>query len=486
MEEEIENEDIKDEGKEKAELAEFIPKEKENRLTAINSRDTKDTMGFSVEPTETYEEKTCSMKEGSIQGGIFALSSLALGTGAFSIPIRCTQIGLVWYLLFIIIGACAAYWTLSGLIKSARRVGGEDYSPSVKRLIGKRASVFIDMIIIIYLFGVFIQYQVIIYELIGRTIFDFKGDKEKYKNFESFESEVWDSAKVKYPIMFGITTLLLPLCLLKDISKMRFASMFGVCALIYCIIVVVVQTPWFFKKYLDNYKEDDISTHANWFDIKKGFTKELNFFTGIATVFFCYSCHPGAFPVFKTLKNNTEKRINTVFFRSIILDVSIYICVAICGFMTAPLKPKSLIIYRESVFENDIFMIIAKIALALDLFLSLPANYASYRCSFFMNFFKTDKIDNCRNFLVTIPSLYLSTLIGALYKDILAYISLFGGFCSSIMCYLFPVALMIVTSDESYLSCKNLFRIIIATCLATVGFMGGAQTIRGIFYDKIL
>ena len=40
--------------------------------------------------------------------------------------------------------------------------------------------------------------------------------------------------------------------------------------------------------------------------------------------------------------------------------------------MTAPLKPESLIIFRESVFDNDIFMTIAKIALALDLFLSLP------------------------------------------------------------------------------------------------------------------
>ena len=254
--------------------------------------------------------------------------------------------------------------------------------------------------------------------------------------------------------MFGTTLLVMPLCLLKDISKMRFASMFGVCALIYCIIVVVIQTPWFFKDYLDNYKEDDSSTHANWFDITKAFNSDLNFFTGIATVFFCYSCHPGAFPVFKTLKNHTEERINKVFFRSICLDIIIYILIAICGFMTAPLKPESRVIFRESVFDNDIFMTIAKIALALDLFLSLPANYASYRCSFFIVFFKTDKIDNKRNLIVTIPTLLISTLIGALYKDILSYISFFGGFCSSIMCYLVPGVLMILTSGQPITSKK--------------------------------
>ena len=479
-EDDIENQNQENNENEKRELEEFIPKETVNRLTAINSRDTKDSNRFSQEPqVEIEEEKACSMKEGSIQGGVFALSSLALGTGAFSIPIRCTQLGLFWYVIIIFIGAMAAYWTLTGLIKASRKVKGEDYSPTVRGIIGKCPSVFIDIIIVVYLFGVFVQYQVIIYSLIGRTFYEFIGDKDKYTNFDSYEEDVWDAAKLKYPIMFGTTLLVMPLCFLKDISKMRFASMFGVCALIYCIIVVVIQTPWFFKDYLDNYKKDDSSTHANWFDITQGFTSELNFFTGIATVFFCYSCHPGAFPVFKTLKNHTEKRINTVFFRSICLDLIIYIFIAICGFMTAPLKPQSLVIFRETVFDNDIFMTIAKIALALDLFLSLPANYASYRCSFFIVFFGTDQIDNKRNAYVTVPTLLISTLIGALYKDILSYISLFGGFCSSIMCYLMLGVLMVLTSGESYTSKKNIITLVIVTFLTTFGFMGGVQTIRG-------
>ena len=139
--------------------------------------------------------------------------------------------------------------------------------------------------------------------------------------------------------------------------------------------------------------------------------------------------------------------------------------------MTAPLKPESLVIFRESVFDNDIFMTIAKIALALDLFLSLPANYASYRCSFFIVFFKTDKIDNKRNLIITIPTLLISTLIGALYKDILSYISFFGGFCSSIMCYLVPGVLMILTSGQPITSKKNILSLIAVTLLTTLGFI---------------
>ena len=125
-------------------------------------------------------------------------------------------------------------------------------------------------------------------------------------------------------------------------------------------------------------------------------------------------------------------------------------------------------------------MTIAKIALALDLFLSLPANFASYRCSFFMVFFKTDKIDNFKNFLVTGITLFLSTLVGALYKNILSYIPFFGGFCSSIICYLIPGILMIRASKKDMKDPKNIITIILILLMTVIGWMGGLQTIRSI------
>jgi amino acid permease len=282
--------------------------------------------------------------------------------------------------------------------------------------------------------------------------------------------------------MFGLTLLIFPVCLLKDISKMRFASMFGICALIYSILVVVIESPWFFSK-------KDLS-EANWFNISNGFkiddTNILEFFNAIATVFFIYSCHPGAFPVYKSLKFNFPKRINTVFLRSIILDLIIYLLVAICGFITNPKNPPDLIVYREAknVFSNDIFMNIAKISLALDLYLSIPANYNSLRASFFLLFFKTDKIDNGRNLLVTLPILLVGTFIGVVFNDILSYISLLGGFCSSAICLLIPCFLMVRTSKQEIFSPRNIFRIVVLGALCFIGFTAGILTIIGMIVKK--
>ena len=429
-----------------------------------------------------YKESACSMKEGSIQGGVFALSSLALGTGAFSLPVRCAQVGCFWYSLAIIGGAFVAYWTLSKLIESSRAVDGKEYSTTVRKIIGKVPSVIIDIILMIYSFGVIIQFNVIIYSLIGRTIhyYFYRGS---YTTFKDYEDAIWqNNYYIKCSVMFGLILLIFPVCLLKDISKMRFASMFGICALIYSILVVVIESPWFFSK--------EKLSKANWFDISNGFQINdkniLEFFNAIATVFFIFSCHPGAFPVYKSLNHNIPKRINTVFRRSIILDLIIYLLVAICGFITCPIDPPPLIVYRDSdkVIDNDIFMNIAKISLALDLYLSIPANYNSLRASFFLLFFKTDKIDNGRNIIVTLPILLIATFIGVVFNDILSYISLLGGFCSSAICLLIPCFLMVRTSNQEIYSPRNIFRIVVLGALCFIGFTAGILTIIGMIIKK--
>jgi amino acid permease len=195
--------------------------------------------------------------------------------------------------------------------------------------------------------------------------------------------------------MYGIMIILIPLCLLKDISKMRIASLFSICSLIYAIIVIIVECPIFFSNFL---KDHDYMKDVNWFDISTGFDKNLYFFRGTATIFFAYTCHVGAFPVYKTLKNNVTRRINKVFMRSIILDVVIYLTVGVCGYLTEPLGTHDLIIYRDNnkVISNDLAMDLARLGMAFNLILSAPANYNAFRLSIMETIWGTNEVDSKR------------------------------------------------------------------------------------------
>lgn len=417
------------------------------------------------------------MKEGSLRGAIFAMSSLALGTGALTLPLRATQFGLFPFLIFNFLGALAAYWSLVLMIRASRVAKEEDYSRVIKKILGKIPGIIMDIILIVYLFGVFISYQVIIYQLIGRTVWQFS-DQKKYKKFQDFENKEWNVPRLKYPIMFAVVVCAIPLCLLDNISKMRFISLFSVCTVLYTILVVAIQSPFYYNYYKKHiYKPDDPSTHANYWDIRKAFDDKFSFFTGTANLFFAYSCHTAAFPVFKTLKNNNERRINKVFFRSIILDCLTYILVIVTGFLTTPTQPESLVIFRKSIFSNDIFMTIALIAMALDRFFTLPINYTSFRISFFELFFRTNTFTLKQNIILTVIAFLISTLIGALYSNILGYISLLGGFCSTVISFLMPLCLGIKTSKNMF-SGINIMNIIICIILSCLGFIGGIQTVR--------
>jgi amino acid permease len=114
------------------------------------------------------------------------------------------------------------------------------------------------------------------------------------------------------------------------------------------------------------------------------FTSKLHFVTGTATFFFTYAFHVGTFPVYQSLKNNTERRIHKVYSRGIMLNSVIYLFVGICGFLSQPIGAKDLIIYRKSegILSGDVAMIIGRLAIAISLLLSTPSNYNSFRLSF--------------------------------------------------------------------------------------------------------
>lgn len=199
--------------------------------------------------------------------------------------------------------------------------------------------------------------------------------------------------------MYGICLLIIPLCLLKDISKMGMASILSIFTLIYAIIVIIVECPIYFANFLKNH---DWKNDVNWFDITTGFDKNLYFFRGTASIFFAYTCHAGAFPVYKSLKNNITRRVNKVFMRSILLDIVLYVIVGLCGYLTEPINTHDLIIYRNKLLNNDIAMDLARLGIAFNLILSSPANYNGFRLSIMETIWGTTEITDKRYILISL------------------------------------------------------------------------------------
>ncbi len=101
------------------------------------------------------------MEEGSLRGSIFAMSSLALGTGCLALPQKFGQMSFVVSLITIIFAALSAYWSLKIMIIVSKKIKCNEYSKCVSFSFGKKAANFLDVVTIIYIFGILISYQVI-------------------------------------------------------------------------------------------------------------------------------------------------------------------------------------------------------------------------------------------------------------------------------------------------------------------------------------
>lgn len=435
----------------------------------------------------TYKKEDKSNKEEepekkpSLFGAVFSMASLSIGTGCLTFTKRVIQFGFVWFAFFLILAGVATYWTLCGIIRVAKKEKNYEFSSVVRKVTGKFPAILLDVMTIIYSWGLIITYEVIMNSLIGRVIYTFFKSKEVFPTYKDYESRQWDSAKIKSIVLVIINALLTPLCLAKDIGKMRFFSLFGIISLFYTIIVLLIQCPYYWSHYLKNvYVKEDKSTHANWFDLSRAFNANLDFFTGFATIIFAYSCHQGSLPVYRTLQTKdgpSQKTMENVFIKSIILTLVIYFLTFIPSFLTTPLHSEDLIIYRESIFSNDIFMHISKISIFLELFFLIPSNYNSLRCSLFNMIFGNENVKTIPNIILTISTLVLSAVIGAVYSKILNYISLLGGFCCTTYCFFVPGWLMIQSEWKEVSKVKNVFRLIGIGLLTLIGFIGGIMSV---------
>ena len=220
-------------------------------------------------PKKDLEENEVS---NSLSGAIFEMTSLSIGTGCLTFTKKVIQFGFVWFGVVLIIGGIATYWTLAGLIRAAKKEKDSEYSSVVRKAIGKFPGVLVDVMTCIYSWGLIITYEIIMDSLVGRVAYAFFIDKDDFATFSDYEEQKWNKLKIKVIVLVSINVLLVPLCLKRDIGKMKFFSLFGIIALSYTVLVLVIECPFFWKDYLNNvYKKDDKSTHANWFDISKAF-----------------------------------------------------------------------------------------------------------------------------------------------------------------------------------------------------------------------
>jgi amino acid permease len=429
-------------------------------------------------PTTRGERKKSTI----ISAGLL-MTNACLGTTIFTFALKAKTFGLVWFLLAVVLVGIINYWTIMAGAKASSKYNEDDYSELTEKILGKKARFILNCILVLYSYACMMCFLALLFPLFGRFIQNIAYNK-RYETYDDFLDDKWGKLYIKVPFYIGASLAISLMCLIDDINKLSFSSYIGVGAMIYTLLVITVQCHSYYQYYKKHFYLKNVeSTHPNWTNLGDAFKKDLDFFKGMANLFCAYACHPNIFPVYAGFKEDKGDRkeglrkmsLGTIF--ATVLTTVLHILSVVCSFLTDPLTPEDLIIYRKSKDGGkDIFMAIAKLAVFVSLIFTLPSYYFTLRLCV-SNSFMHGKITTKFNTIFTFCSVFGCAVIAIIYDKILNYLSYIGGFISVFICYLFPVLLYIKSHGKPMTYWKNLIQLILALILCVIGVTAGILTI---------
>lgn len=261
--------------------------------------------------------------------GVFVImwSGIAAGFGLY-LQVRCAE--------YIDVGT-ASFSALSGLTYAG-------------------ASVVFDAAIAIKCFGVGVSYLIVIGDLMPGVFQAFLGSDFEGSYF--MDRQFWITV---------FMLIIIPLAFLRRLDSLKYTSFIALVSIGYLIILVVAH---FIKG--DTLQDRGEVLYFRW-------TSGLSFLASFPVVVFAYTCHQNMFSIINEISNSTRARNTNVVVSSIGVACSLYILVAITGYLSYGNNIRSNII---SMYPPSLSSTVGRAAIVVLVMFSYPLQVHPCRSSF--------------------------------------------------------------------------------------------------------
>lgn len=283
------------------------------------------------------------------------LLNTIVGAGTLAMPLAMSHMGVM---LGVIIILWSGFTSAFGLYLQARCARYLDRGNSsffaLSQITYPNAAVVFDAAIAIKCFGVGVSYLIIIGDLMPGVM-------------RGFDSRV-DDVPFLVDRHFWITAFMLviiPLSFLRRLDSLKYTSVVALVSIGYLIILVV------YHFFADSHPDRGAVRLIGW-------AGPVTFLSSFPVVVFAYTCHQNMFSILNEIKDNSPASIVGVISSSIGSAASIYILVAITGYLT----------FGDTVLGNIVMMYtpsvastIGKAAIVILVMFSVPLQVHPCRAS---------------------------------------------------------------------------------------------------------
>jgi len=100
------------------------------------------------------------IKSGGIRSSVINLCCTSIGVGCLTLPYVLKLSGFITGIILLICCAFIAYWSLNNLVLTSKQVKSTNYMVVCERTVGKWLGVALETIIVFFLLGVVILFQI--------------------------------------------------------------------------------------------------------------------------------------------------------------------------------------------------------------------------------------------------------------------------------------------------------------------------------------
>jgi len=290
----------------------------------------------------SWSQRTFSkVQAGSVRGSIFSLCCSAIGMGVLLLPYTMAQVGPLLALVLLFVAGLAAYSSLRICCAGMQATNSHSYVDTLIALFSDRVAMVLTSMLVVACFGLCCGYMVFSSQLLQQLL------------------EVAGVRCQRGTIVLVTACLpVFPLSLFRNLSDFRYLTLVSLVGLTYLTILVVIRTP----NYIGNnglghdwlWRVHDISA----------FPKCLSL------CFTAYTVHMNVFACYDELQNPSRNRIVKVLFRSTMVQSTLYISIAICGFLSFGVNTPDNILMAYSL--HDVLGNIGRGFVSFQLLLAVP------------------------------------------------------------------------------------------------------------------
>lgn len=247
----------------------------------------------------------------SIRSGVLTLLHTACGAGILAMPFGFKPFGLICgYVVLTLCGVLA----MTGLLIQARVAKYVDDKKAsfftLSNLISQKLSIIFDLAIAVKCFGVGVSYLIVVGDLIPQIAAAFSDNRLLMnRNFD---------------ITMVLFIIVAPLCFLRKLNSLRYASMIAISSVVYLCIMVIVH-------FL--FQSDEIKSLKG--EVSYGFPKnEASPLTTLPIFVFAYTCHHNMFSIINEQRDTSFSNTKYIPLFAILSAYIIYVIIGFSGYLT--------------------------------------------------------------------------------------------------------------------------------------------------------